>query len=144
MLESRISPEAPFVAYAAYTEISGPGPFEAWSGLFEVSMWARAVDQTTGPVTVRLGVRSTSNPDLQSFDDITLNGTMEMRTGVHLPAWTHCSFPPCGEDFEVTIELLHPTSSPMIDIGATLYIHGQGDNYDLERTTQVRLEARKL
>jgi hypothetical protein len=124
------------VKYAIHAEVSGPGPYTDLAGLITATVRAQQLGMFDNAIQLRITLRSTTNPEVEAgIAELTLpNITPEL--GANLFAWTHCTTPPCAEDFEVIVETIG-TGAPALDLTGGVRVDANGENYDLEATTQV-------
>jgi hypothetical protein len=128
--------------YAIHIEVTGTGPYTDLAGDLTPHLSARATGLLTTQAVLRVTMRSITNPGVETVEDRMLPDSSGA-SWTELPAWTHCATPPCVEDLELTVELIG-TDALSATVTGTIDVSARGDNYDLERTTQVTINASPL
>ena len=140
---AQLDTQRPKVVYAIHTEVAGPGPYENLFGDLSATITANTTARIDGELRFRVTLQSTTNPLQLVTDEVGL--PQASQAFPDLPAWTHCSLPPCAEDFELTIELLGSTATTgPIDFSGLVQINSTGDNSDRERSTQTTITVTRL
>jgi hypothetical protein len=134
--------QRPKAVYAIHTEVTGTGPYTDLSGFLTTYVNVQATGTFTGQPVLRLTLRSITNPGVESVEDRLLPSTSS-EAWADLAIWGHCATPPCVEDLELVVELVG-ADEVTADLNGTIELSASGDNYDLERTTQVTITASPL
>ncbi|HEX5061519.1 MAG TPA: hypothetical protein VFV99_19260 [Kofleriaceae bacterium] len=129
-------------SYAIHAEIAGTGKYTDLDGTLTATISATTAGTFDAQSQLRLTLRSTTNPDVQSVSEVTLPN-IDPRVAAELPAWTHCMTPPCAEDFELTVELIG-TGAPPLNITGNVGVRSLGTDNKLEATTQTTIIASPL
>jgi hypothetical protein len=125
--------------YAIHTEVSGPGPYTDLGGYVTVYLHVRASGVFGPEPTLRVTLRSLTNPDVASVEQRVLPNTSSEAWG-DLEVFGHCATPPCTEDLELVIDTVN-AEGVTVEVDGTFQVSATGENYDLERTTSVTLTA---
>lgn len=125
--------------YSIITDVAGPGPYPDLYGILEAQIKLRNVGSLIGSVQLRITLRSTTNPALETIEYVTVPTAWEQRAD--LPLFSHCSTPPCEESFEMTVELIDTAMAPSIEIGGLVYSSSFGDDYSQEHKTQMAIDV---
>jgi hypothetical protein len=133
---------APKAVYAIHAEVTGPGPYTDLGAYVTTYINPRATGTFTSLDVLRVTLRSITNPGVESVEERVLPESSGYPWG-DIAAFTHCATPPCGEDFELVVELVGGDGLA-VEIGGNVEISVSGDNYDLERTTQVTFTASRV
>lgn len=128
--------------YAIHAEVTGTGKYTDLDGTLTATVSASTFGTFDAQSQLRLTVRSTTNPDVEIVQEVTLPN-IEPRVSAELPAWTHCMTPPCAEDFELTIELIG-TGAPPLNISGDVGVASLGTDNKLEPMTQTTITASPL
>lgn len=134
--------QQPKAVYAIHAEVTGPGPYTDLGAYVTPYITPRATGTFTTLDVLRVTLRSITNPGVESVEERVLPESSGYPWG-DIAAFTHCATPPCAEDLELIIELVGGDGLA-VDITGNVEISVRGDDYDLERTTQVTFTASRV
>lgn len=134
--------QQPRAVYAIHAEVAGPGPYTDLGAYVTTYITPRATGTFTSVDVLRVTLRSITNPGVESVEERVLPETSGYPWG-DIAAFTHCATPPCAEDLELIVELVGGDGLA-VELTGNVDISVSGDNYELERTTQVTFTASRV
>jgi hypothetical protein len=134
--------EHPKATFAIHTDVTGTGPYTDLYGYVTTYLHVRATGTFTTQPILRITLRSLTDPTQVSVEDRVLPNTSSEAWG-DIAVFGLCATPPCTEEVELIAELVN-ADGLTVEIDGTIQVSASGDNYDLERTTQVAITASLL